>query len=133
MNTINGLATYQDPNYQQYDFIVSNPYPFMGAYSKKLLFESFWEQIEQSMYGDRDGYEFSEIWLVYEVTAVHHYQVEQREGGDSYCGIYEPYAEVVRDEIEIVSVYDTVNEVYCNDLRDVLNAFGKENKLLSNL
>lgn len=82
------------------------------------------EQFRRLFYlNDVDGAEHEIERGGYTITAVHHYESHAERGGDHYCGIWEMVEKIDRDEIEIIEVYDNVNEVYDFALVKELNQF----------
>lgn len=56
-------------------------------------------------------------------------EASEKRGGDSYMGFCETYAEVARDSIEIVEVWDTVYGCNRPTLPGILNKFYERKKL----
>lgn len=138
----NNPAIYQDPRFPEYDFIPSQigntPDSESEAFSvgqsaMRIIFGEIWSQIGASLYEDVDGHEFETIWGPYTITAVHHYERHDVEGGDSYCGIYEMVSQVITDEIEITDVYNDITGASDNLLMRKLNEFGTREKLNTNI
>lgn len=92
--------------------------------SKSLIFDSFRKMLEEI-----GGKEYELEWGVYSITAVHHYEAHEERGGDNYMGLYEPYVVIDRDEIEIISVYDTALDCERPALPGILNSYFKRAKL----
>lgn len=113
----------------QADIETANAYPLMGEQAKRILFNHIWETINSSSRSDIDGEHYDIEWGYYTVTVEHHYECHDEVGGDSYCGIPEIISVKDVNAIEIVEVWDDKNETFDNILRDLLNEFGKQQKL----
>lgn len=92
--------------------------------SKRLIFDSFRKKLK-----DIGNEEYEVEWGVYTITAVHHYEAHEEQGGDSYMGFCETYMVIDRDEIEITSVYDTAFDCERPALPGILNSYFKRAKL----
>ena len=95
---------------------------------KKNIFENLRETVDADSHGDEDGRHYQTDYKMYVIEAVHHYEVREEQGGDSYMGIPEPYFVVVRDSIEVVNVSDEDGKSY-PAIVPVLNLYAKQNNL----
>ena len=101
----------------------------LSDYAKRLIFDSFRKMIGADSRGDMDGERYELEWGSYHITAVHHYEACEKRGGDSYMGFCDTYAEVARDSIEIVEVWDTVYGCNRPTLPGIMNKFYERKKL----
>lgn len=100
---------------------------YMSEYAMKFMFENLRQEVANDPQGDVDGQKYEIEWSVYHIEALHHFACEDREGGDSYMGHFETYSEVVRDELEIVEVWDTIKDKSCPWLVERMNKFATRN------
>ena len=88
--------------------------------------------IQSDMYGDVDGRVYASIDIdvylgPYDVTIRHNYKWEAQRGGDSYCGIWEPYAEL-EESFEVVGAHDYDNDVELHGVVRLLNQYYKDHE-----
>lgn len=97
---------------------------------------AFWvdfiKAVRADMYGDQDGrvYESRDVEVYlgpYDITVRHNCSWEEKRGGDSYCGTWEPYAEL-NESFEAIAAFD----YYCNQsfpgVVYVLNKYYKDHE-----
>lgn len=106
---------------------VSSAY-MLTSLDKKNIFDNLRETVDTDSHGDEDGRHYQIDYKMYVIEAVHHYEVREEPGGDSYMGIPEPYFVVVRDSIEVVNVTDEDGKSY-PAIVPVLNLYAKQNNL----
>lgn len=68
----------------------------------KLIYRAIREAIQKDMRGDEDKRVYTVAYKIYDIKAIHHYEVHEEQGGDSYMDICETYFKVDRDTIEII-------------------------------
>lgn len=88
--------------------------------------------IQSDMYGDVDGRVYASIDIdvylgPYDITIRHNYKWEAQRGGDSYCGIWEPY-EVLHESFEVVGAHDYDNDVELHGVVRLLNQYYKDHE-----
>lgn len=104
---------------------------------------AFWvdfiKAVRSDMYGDEDGrvYESRDVEVYlgpYDITVRHNCSWEEKRGGDSYCGTWEPYAEL-NESFEVVGAHDCDNDVELHGVVRLLNQYYKdhENEILKNI
>lgn len=89
--------------------------------------------IQSDMYGDVDGRVYASIDIdvylgPYDVTIRHNYKWEAQRGGDSYCGIWEPY-EVLHESFEATGAFDYDSNQSLPGVVYVLNKYYKEHEI----
>lgn len=94
----------------------------------KLIYRAIREAIQKDLRGDEDKRVYTVAYKIYDIKAIHHYEVREERGGDSYMGIYETYSEVDRDTIEIIEVKDIDGGIHAGQLRR-LKEYGERNNL----
>lgn len=104
---------------------------------------AFWvdfiKAVRADMFGDEDGrvYESLDVDVYlgpYDITIRHNCTWKEQRGGDRYCGIWEPYAEL-EESFEVVGAYDCDNDVELHGVVRLLNQYYKdhENEILKNI
>lgn len=95
--------------------------------------------IQSDMYGDVDGRVYASIDIdvylgPYDITIRHNYKWEAQRGGDTYMGIWEPYAEL-EESFEVVGAHDYDNDVELHGVVRLLNQYYKnhETEILKNI
>ena len=68
------------------------------------------------MRGDEDKRVYTVAYKIYDIKAIHHYEVHEEQGGDSYMDICETYFKVDRDTIEIIEVKDIDSGMHAGQL-----------------
>lgn len=93
--------------------------------SLDLFFQEARKQVERSSRGDIDGEEYENYLGSWKITFKHHYQVHDEQGGDNYCGVFETYPGVDRDELEVIGAFDEKYDQELPGLVCKLNEFYK--------
>lgn len=83
----------------------------------KLIYRAIRDAIQKDIRGDEDKRVYTVAYKIYDIKAIHHYEIREQRGGDSYMGIYETYSEVYRDTIEIIEVKDIDGGMHAGQLR----------------
>lgn len=94
----------------------------------KLIYRAIRDAIQKDIRGDEDKRVYTVAYKIYDIKAIHHYEIREQRGGDRYMGIYETYSEVYRDTIEIIEVKDIDGGMHAGQLRR-LKEYGEQNKL----
>lgn len=94
----------------------------------KLIYRAIREAIQKDMRGDEDKRVYTVAYKIYDIKAIHHYEVHEEQGGDSYMDICETYFKVDRDTIEIIEVKDIDGGMHAGQLRR-LKEYGEQNNL----
>lgn len=98
---------------------------------------AFWvdfiKAVRADMYGDEDGRVYASIDIdvylgPYDITIRHNYKWEEQRGGDSYCGIWEPY-EVLHESFEATGAFDYDSNQSLPGVVYVLNKYYKEHEI----
>lgn len=89
--------------------------------------------IQSDMYGDVDGRVYASIDIdvylgPYDITIRHNYKWKEQRGGDSYCGIWEPYAEL-SESFEVVGAHDYDYNESLPGVKYLLNKYYKEHEI----
>lgn len=92
----------------------------------------FIKAVRADMYGDVDGRVYASIDIdvylgPYDVTIRHNYKWEAQRGGDSYCGIWEPY-KVLHESFEATGAFDYDSNQSLPGVVYVLNKYYKEHE-----
>ena len=82
----------------------------------------------KDMRGDEDKRVYTVAYKIYDIKAIHHYEVHEEQGGDSYMDICETYFKVDRDTIEIIEVKDIDGGMHAGQLHR-LKEYGEQNNL----
>lgn len=115
---------------------IHNSTDYVDICLREESIREFWiaaiRAIQSDMYGDVDGRVYASIDIdvylgPYDITIRHNYKWEEQRGGDSYCGIWEPY-EVLHESFEVVGAYDCDNDVELHGLVRVLNQYYKDHE-----
>lgn len=94
----------------------------------KLIYRAIREAIQKDMRGDEDKRVYTVAYKIYDIKAIHHYEVHEEQGGDSYMDICETYFKVDRDTIEIIEVKDIDGGMHAGQLHR-LKEYGEQNNL----
>lgn len=94
----------------------------------KLIYRAIRDAIQKDIRGDEDKRVYTVAYKIYDIKAIHHYEIREQRGGDSYMGIYETYSEVYRDTIEIIEVKDIDGGMHAGQLRR-LKEYGEQKNL----
>lgn len=94
----------------------------------KLIYRAIREAIQKDMRGDEDKRVYTVPYKIYDIKAIHHYEVHEEQGGDSYMDICETYFKVDRDTIEIIEVKDIDGGMHAGQLHR-LKEYGEQNNL----
>lgn len=94
----------------------------------KLIYRAIREAIQKDMRGDEDKRVYTVAYKIYDIKAIHHYEVHEEQGGDSYMDICETYFKVDRDTIEIIEVKDIDGGMHAGQLH-WLKEYGEQNNL----
>lgn len=98
---------------------------------------AFWvdfiKAVRADMYGDEDGrvYESRDVEVYlgpYDITVRHNYNWDEQIGGDSYCGTWEPYAEL-NESFEAIAVFDYDCNESLPGVKYLLNKYYKEHEI----
>lgn len=92
------------------------------------IFGELRELLDTEGRGDIDGERCEVDYKVFRIEALHHFKTRAVPGGDSYCGICEPYVEIDDDRIEVCRVYDD-DGIQFPGLVDALNEYARKNTL----
>lgn len=97
---------------------------------------AFWvdfiKAVRADMHGDVDGrvYESRDVEVYlgpYDITVRHNYGWEEKRGGDSYCGRWEPYAEL-NESFEATGAFDYDSNQSLPGVVYVLNKYYKDHE-----
>lgn len=103
---------------------------------KESVIAVFWRQAVKAIDGmsdsDRDGvvYTSDEIGVFlgpWDIDIRHNYKWTEKRGGDSYMGIWEPYAEL-EESFEVVGAHDYDNDVELHGVVRLLNQYYKDHE-----
>lgn len=103
---------------------------------KESVIAEFWREavraIDRKSDSDKDGviYTSDEIGVFlgpWDIDIRHNCKWTDKRGGDSYMGIWEPYAEL-EESFEVVGAYDCDNDVELHGLVRVLNQYYKDHE-----
>lgn len=100
----------------------------LTARDKKNIFDILRVMVDADSNGDVDGKHYQVDYKVFVIDAIHHYEVREVRGGDSYMGFFESYSVVDRDSFEIAKISDEEGRDYPAKVL-VLNQYAKQNNL----
>ncbi|MCH5332000.1 MAG: hypothetical protein J1E33_06310 [Alistipes sp.] len=101
----------------------------LGEQAMRIIFELLRKEIE---WNTRSDNEYEIEWGQYIIGARHHYESHGARGGDHYCGQWEEYEVVDRDDIEIIFAYNVIDDIEDTAAVKKLNNFYKNVKLNNN-
>lgn len=106
--------------------------------SPVLTFEEYYDIPSEHITGQRTPFsqrartlmevDLTVAYKIYDIKAIHHYEVHEEQGGDSYMDICETYFKVDRDTIEIIEVKDIDGGMHAGQLH-WLKEYGEQNNL----
>ena len=94
----------------------------------KLIYRAIREAIQKDMLEKARAHREAHTYKIYDIKAIHHYEVHEEQGGDSYMDICETYFKVDRDTIEIIEVKDIDGGMHAGQLHR-LKEYGEQNNL----